>query len=312
VTCHSIAPPTRRRRTGPCRAVPRSPIAAIIPGMAMTTPAQARAGARLSDDQVRTYRRDGYLIVTEPIFPEAKFIALKTFFEALLDNLDTGQRPEAMDVPHFAHPELFEWLFADEVLDLVEPIIGPNIVLWSSHFICKPRGDGRRVPWHEDSAYWKGQLDPMEVCTVWLAIDPSTTQNGCMYVIPGTHDNGYSDYDPVDANANVFNSEIKPSQRKDQLAVPIELRPNQASLHDGRLQHSSPANTSDMRRCGYTMRYMPSSVRFTAGWRSQDGRALQNIYLARGKDLAGNSYADPTKSYPELSRFREQSGRKFH
>ena len=57
-----------------------------------------------------------------------------------------------MDVPHFKHPELFEWLLADEVLDFVEAFIGPDIALWSSHFISKPPGDGKRVPWHEDSA----------------------------------------------------------------------------------------------------------------------------------------------------------------
>lgn len=266
---------------------------------------------RLSDRQVQTYQREGYLVYADNVFPQAKFEKLKAYFEALLDNLDTGQRPEAMDVPHFAHPELFEWLFAEEVLDLVEPIIGPDIALWSSHFICKPKGDGKRVPWHEDSAYWKGSLDPMEVCTVWLAIDPSTTENGCMYVIPRTHDNGYSDYDPVDTAKNVFHTEITPSQRKDQLAVAIELQPNQASLHDGRLQHGSPVNNSDQRRCGYTMRYMPGSVKFTSR-ADANGRALHQVYLARGRDRAGNIYADPGKAYPELARFREQSGKKFH
>ncbi len=275
----------------------------------MTT--STSAPARLSDEQVQAYDRDGYLIVTDPILPEDKFNKLKDYFEGLLDNLATDQRPEAMDVPHFAHPELFEWLFADEVLDLVEPIVGPNIVLWSSHFICKPKGDGRRVPWHEDSAYWKGQLDPMQVCTVWLAIDLSTKANGCMYVIPGTHDNGFSDYDPVDASKNVFSTEIKPSHRKDQLALPIELHPNQASLHDGKLQHGSPANTSTMRRCGYTMRYMPASVHFASSHVNHNG-AVHQIYLTRGKDQAGNTYADSSKAYPELARFREQSGRKFH
>lgn len=275
------------------------------------TPIQSTGRLRLSDEQVQAYRREGYLIVREPIFSQAKFEKLKQYFESLLDNLDVGQRPEAMDVPHFVHPELFEWLFADEVLDLVEPILGPNIALWSSHFICKPKGDGKRVPWHEDSAYWKGSLEPMKVCTVWLAIDPSTTENGCMYVIPRTHDHGFSDYEPVDPAKNVFHTEITPSQRKDQLAVPVELQPNQASLHDGRLQHGSPANTSNLRRCGYTMRYMPSYVKHTSRC-DANGRPLHQIYLARGRDLAGNDYADPTRSYPELARFREQSGKKFH
>ena len=58
--------------------------------------------------------------------------------------------------------------------DFVERFIGPDIALWSSHFICKPSGDGQRVPWHEDSAYWGARLSEHEVLTVWLAIDDST------------------------------------------------------------------------------------------------------------------------------------------
>jgi ectoine hydroxylase-related dioxygenase (phytanoyl-CoA dioxygenase family) len=282
---------------------------ANIREMKPVSPNPPVSNARLSAQQVQQYQQDGYLIVRENVFPAAKFAKLKAHFEDKLDRLPSDVRPEAMDVPHFTDPALFEWLFAEEVLDLVQPIIGPDIALWSSHFICKPKGDGKRVPWHEDSAYWKGRLEPMTVCTVWLAIDPSTKQNGCMYVIPATHDNGFSDYDPVDPQQHVFSSEIKPSQRKDALAVPIELQPNQASLHDGKLQHSSPVNTSDMRRCGYTMRYMPTSVKFVA---PEISKYPHQIYLARGKDRAGNTYADPSRSYAELARYRETSGKKFH
>jgi ectoine hydroxylase-related dioxygenase (phytanoyl-CoA dioxygenase family) len=264
--------------------------------------------ARLTETQLAHYKAEGYLIFDQPVFPQARFDKLKAHFDAKLDNIEPGFRPEAMDVPHFTDPALFEWLFADEVLDLVEQVLGPNIALWSSHFICKPKGDGKRVPWHEDSAYWKGRIDPMEVCTVWLAIDPSTTKNGCMYVIPRTQDNGYSDYVPVDATANVFSSEITPSQRRDALAVPIELQPGYASMHDGKLQHGSPANTSDIRRCGYTMRYMPSYVKMDM----DKAAGAHQIYMARGRDLAGNTYADPSKVYAELARYREQSGKKFH
>src|SRR6185503_17441718 len=92
---------------------------------------------RLTDIQVQTYRQEGYLLVHENIFPEAKFTQLKAHFDDQLERLDPSVRPEAMDVPHFTDPALFEWLLADEVLDLVEPILGPDIALWSSHFICK-------------------------------------------------------------------------------------------------------------------------------------------------------------------------------
>ena len=106
----------------------------------------------LSADDVGTFRREGFLIYDRPVFGPAKFDALKQHFEDKLGALPDGYRPEAMDVPHFTDLKLFDWLMSDDVLDLVEPILGPNIALWSSHFICKPKGDGKRVPWHEDSS----------------------------------------------------------------------------------------------------------------------------------------------------------------
>ena len=263
---------------------------------------------RLSPEQVEFYNREGYLIYDQPVLEQKKFDALKTHFEELLADLPEGFRPEAMDVPHFADPQLFEWLFDDEVLDLVEPIIGPNIALWSSHFISKPQGDGKRVPWHEDSYYWRGRLDPMEVITVWLAIDPSTPENGCMYVIPHTHNTGrkgFSDYEDVDTSKNVFDIEVLKEQRPEDKAVPCILQPNEASLHDGRLMHGSAPNTSTLRRCGYTMRYMPTSVK----WNAEPGH---QIYLARGKDIAGNDYADPNKAYNELAHWRQFHKRGGH
>ena len=107
--------------------------------------------------------------------------------------------------------------------------------------------NGKRVPWHEDSYYWKGMMEPMEVVTVWLAIDPSTRENGCMNVIPRSL-HGYSDYEQVDPEKHVFPTEIKRHQFDESKAVAIELQPNQASLHDGRLMHGSQANTSEQRR----------------------------------------------------------------
>jgi len=266
--------------------------------------------SRLSPAEVEEFEREGYLIYDHPIFPQEKFDALKAHFESKLAEWPADERPEAMDTPHFADPKLFEWALADEVLDLVEPLLGPDITLFSTHFICKPTGDGRRVPWHEDSAYWKTKLTPVEVVTVWLAIDPSTVENGCMHVIPRTHltgKQGFSDYESVDTKKNVFSTEILPTQRKDELAVPIELEPNHASLHDARLMHGSPANESQKRRCGWTLRFIKSSTELTP-----KSHPTHLLYLARGKNLCGQPLADPTRSYPEVMERRYQRGIKSH
>ena len=73
--------------------------------------------------------------------------------------------------PHFEHPYLFKYLTHPRVLKVIERFIGPDIVLWSSHFISKRENDGMEVPWHQDGVYWGESLDPMHVITMWLAVD---------------------------------------------------------------------------------------------------------------------------------------------
>ena len=258
----------------------------------------------LTDQDISFFNEEGYLLYHHPLFPEPKFQNLKDFFEGMLDDLPEGARPEAMDVPHYAFPELFEWLLADEVLDFVERFIGPDIVLWSSHFLCKPPGKGLAVPWHEDSAYWGEMLDQHKVVTVWLAVDDSQPENGCMRVIPRTHHGGFSDYEAVDKASNVFDTRIVPSQFDESKAVDLAILAGECHLHHAKIVHGSNANTSRRRRCGYTMRYMPSEAAFNAG-----DKYPHAIYLARGEDKAGNTYADPTRRFePGANRWRSGFG----
>ncbi len=265
---------------------------------------------RLTPEEVEHYKTQGYVIPKLKVFSDEKFAALAEYFDEKLAAWPKDERPEQMDTPHFGDPKLNEWALAPEVVDLVEPLLGPDIILFSTHFICKPQGDGRRVPWHEDSAYWRRMLNPMEVATVWLAIDPSTTKNGCMYVIPQTHNTGqkgFSEYEGVDINTSVFDSEIIKRHRKDELAVPCELERNQCSLHDARTQHGSPPNTSDMRRCGWTLRFIPAATKL-----SEDYHDRHLMYLARGKNVLNQPLADPTKSYAHINDLRRKLGVKAH
>lgn len=267
-----------------------------------------KSNGRLTPAQIDRYSREGYLVFNQPVLPADKFASLKDYFEQLLAKLPPQERPESMDVPHFTHPRLLEWAMAPEILALVEPVVGHDVALFSTHFICKPKGNGKRVPWHEDSAYWNGLIQPMQVVTVWLAIDPSVRENGCMKVIPHTHltgKAGFSDYDPVDADKNVFHTEVTAAQRDESKQIYVELQPNECSLHDARIIHGSEANTSSMRRCGWTLRFCSTAVKFNefrfAG--------AHQVYLAQGKDLGGNTYADPTRAYPEVIARRQQNTR---
>ncbi len=258
---------------------------------------------RLTEQEVATYRREGYLSWHQQVMPKPKFERLVAHFDRKLKDLPPGAHPEQMDVPHFMDTALFEWLFDKDVLDLVQDVIGPDIDLFSSHFIAKPAGGSMRVPWHEDSNYWRDMLNPMEVVTVWLAIDDSDESNGCMYVIPRTHDNGFSEYYSVDPNKNLFMTEIRKGQFDESKQVPVTLKRGEASLHHAKLIHGSPANTSSRRRVGYTMRYTASSTRL-----QPSNLFKHQVYHARGKDYGINKYADPTKTYPQLMENRASKG----
>lgn len=238
---------------------------------------------RLSAEQAAHYREKGYLIYDQPVFDSATFDRLFQLFEENLARYGFDD----LDVIHFRDARLLDIVLSDAVLDLVEPVVGPNIGLWSTHFIAKPPKVGKATPWHEDSAYWDGRVSTMEgICTVWLALDRATQENGCMAVIPGTHANGFSQYEEVeDASKNIFATQIAAGQFDEKDAVYMELEPNHASLHEARIIHGAQANTSDNRRAGYTIRFFPTSSKVFP-----ERNPGHKIWLARGKDLAGNQY----------------------
>ncbi len=241
----------------------------------------------LTSQDVQFFRDNGYLLPGTQLFSERRLTELEEIFNDHLT--DKGDRlSDELDTPHFRDPRLMSFLLSDEVLDTVEPLVGPDIALWTSHFISKDPRTGRATPWHKDSAYWNGRLSAYDhIVTVWLALEnPSTTANGCMRVIPGSHlAGGFSEnYVPTDMSVQTFHAEIS-GVAEDQ-AVDFELARGEFSMHDGRIIHGAKANTSDLRRTGYTMRYFPASVKVleveqNAGWK---------VWLARGEDTAGNTY----------------------
>jgi hypothetical protein len=261
-----------------------------MPTAAATATTQLR---RLGADEVAAYRRDGFLFPRGELLPPEDFADLQRTFERLLGDWTGrfGQRPEMMDKPHWIYPELTRFTAHPRVLDLVEDLIGPDIVFFTSHFFCKPPGDGMRVPWHEDSAYWAGLMEPMEdVLTIWLALDPSTAENGCVRFVPGSHltpDGAYGNV--ADPKGNVFQRELVPeaAAEAERTAVDSVLSPGRCSIHHAKTIHGSRPNRSAMRRCGLTLRYFSSACRWTYQERDPDFP----IYLVRGRDHAGNPYA---------------------
>ena len=174
------------------------------------------------------------------------------------------------------------------MLDIVESLIGQDIGLWSSHFISKEPKIGRSTPWHSDAGYWNGRFEEFTgLVTIWLAIDRSDRENGCMRVIPGTHRTADGAYVPIDQSANTFNLELQDVDES--TAVLFELDPNECSFHDSRLVHGALANTSDRRRTGYTMRYFSQQMKLN---RNELCNEDHKIWHCRGENPNGNPVVD--------------------
>ena len=233
---------------------------------------------------VQFYGQNGYFLPQVQLFAPAQLAKLQTIFEEHLAHKGAKLSDE-LDTPHFEDERLLEFLLSQEALDFVEAILGPNLALWSSHFICKDPFVGRATPWHEDSAYWEGRVSSYDkIVTIWLALDPSTRENGCMRVIPQSHYNGFSDYERLnDLNSFTFDRQIK--EVDETKAVYFELQRGEFSMHDARIIHGAQANTSSFRRCGYTMRYFSTEIKVFP-----EKNPGFKLWLARGQDIAGNTY----------------------
>lgn len=240
---------------------------------------------KLTQKEVEFYKQNGYLLPSRPLLRQDKFDKLFDVFEEHLAN--RGElKPDELDVPHLKDKRLFDFLMDDDVLDVVEQVIGPNIGLWSSHFISKEPRTGKNTPWHEDSAYWKGRFDKFDnIVTIWLAIDMATKENGCMGVLPGSHNNGFSEYQEIVNNDHkIFNVEIKDKVDESNI-VWFELNKGNYSLHDSRIIHGANANTSDMRRTGYTMRYFSTDLILN---REHPHNINHTVYHCRGENKGDN------------------------
>ena len=215
----------------------------------------------ITSDQVQAFDEQGYLTGID-IHDANKAARCRAAFDELearegKENCEIGLQGRHID-------QRFTWELASEVkiLDWIEALIGPDILVLSTHFFCKyPTAEKQKfVAWHQDVTYWG--LDPPYALTAWYAIDDSDVDNGCMRVVPGTHRDGVVEHDKSARPGNLLsiNQEVA-FEVDDTKAVDLILKAGQISIHHGHLIHGSNPNLSARRRCGLTIRFCPPNVK---------------------------------------------------
>ncbi|MDH3742068.1 MAG: phytanoyl-CoA dioxygenase family protein, partial [Hyphomicrobiales bacterium] len=163
----------------------------------------------------------------------------------------------------------------DAVLDVVESLIGPDILLYNVTYIIKEAGSASHVSWHQDLTFW-GFNDDAQV-SMWLALSPATATSGCMRMISGSHKAGVHDHQLTEDETNVLYSGQTVNGVDEQNAVMCELQPGQASFHHGWTLHASMPNLGSDRRIGLNVQYLAPHMKQL---KNEGDSAL----LVRGKD----------------------------
>ena len=264
----------------------------------------------LTPDEIAHYQREGY-VIPEYRLPAARIDALCITLDRLIAE-NPGVRPEKLVSAHVERKpgqgvnrdgkndegvkgsrDFLALAMDPAILNLVEGVLGPDIILWGAHVFCKPAGDGYETPWHQDGHYWP--MRPLANCTVWVALEQSVIENGCLRVIPRshaqrvTHSHLREDRDDLTLTMRTEDAHFDPGT-----GVALELQPGQMSLHDVFLIHGAEPNTSGKRRTGIALRYMPGTSVFERDI-SLDGTgvatafATRPLWLLRGQDRTGRN-----------------------
>lgn len=214
------------------------------------------------NDEADQFDRDGFAVFRKVIDPA--LVAEADQHVKWLVHRYADLRPEHFHHPLIRNDAFWVRLVSDSrLLDIAERFLGPDIACFTAHYICKPPFDGHAVLWHQDGAYWN--LAPMEALTLWLAVDASTPENGCLKMIPGSHRIPLDKPEVRTGTPNMLYSSSRQALVDEWLersgVAELCLEPGDVSIHHPHILHCSEPNASARRRCGLDMGFIRTTTR---------------------------------------------------
>ncbi len=243
--------------------------------------------ASLSLEQIEQYRRDGYLFPIDCLTPEEV-----RHYRGRLEAFEQEQGDTFGKLPDLVRSKshmLFTWMAElvrhPKVLDTVESIIGPNILIYHLTSWLKEPNEPSHVSWHQDGTYFG--LEPAEQITAWIALTDSTPEMGCIKLLPGSHVIGQKPHEDTFSPGNLLSRGQTIRHRLDYANyVLMPLKAGQISLHHTHLVHCSDPNRGNRRRIGIGVSYIPTHCRLVNG-------ARVTASLVRGHDDYGHFDPEP-------------------
>ena len=245
---------------------------------------------KLSSAQVERYARDGFLSPVAALTPDeaADCRGKLAAFERAVGGPLTAP---GIDEPYRSRTHvLLAWVHAlvshHAILDAVEGLIGPNILVYTSTWFIKEPESAAIAAWHQDAKYFG--LRPHVHVTAWLALTDATAENGCMEFLPGSYHRGQLPHRAgvVAASVNRVGQAVT-LEIDDAPAVHAPLRAGEFSLHHTLCLHRSQPNRSSGRRVGLAISYVPTSAQHVGV------KHKMPAMLVRGVDTFGHFQLEP-------------------
>ncbi len=251
-------------------------------------PISATSGS-LTPEQVAFYNREGYIVIEDLLTPDdmapareamnekveeiaqrllksgkisdtasdASFeTRLARLFKGLTDDdfLDFGRSWRDRKIGYY------ELMSNPKILDAVESLIGAELFSNPAYNV-RPKVPGvaaGAVPWHQDKSYWPG-ANANPVITVWIPLVDATLENGCLHLIPRTHEKKAVVHDRENHSGTGYTTmpeDYIEKRKKEIIALPMKA--GSAVLFNDRLIHSSTPNNSQHVRWSVDLRYQPT------------------------------------------------------
>ncbi len=209
-----------------------------------------------------SYAENGYFFPLRAMSPSQARI-----YRSQLEALETASagislgNKDQLNFPHVIFQFANEIVRNSLILDVVEALVGPDILVWGSTFFIKEPHTESFVSWHQDLRYW-GLEKEDEVVSAWLALSPVNQANGCMRFIPKSHNTELVEHHDTFNDKNFLTRGQEAKVDIDEAeTVQVELQPGEVSFHHGRLLHASASNHSDQRRIGLAINYISAQNR---------------------------------------------------
>jgi hypothetical protein len=237
----------------------------------------------LSREQVASYQREGYLVLPD-LVSEPELLLLESTFQRFIEGRVPGMDRDFCDMsgpygrafedfnlvnavlPRVYDPSLVGNVFERRAAGIARKLIGDDITLDYDQFLAKrPKRDRAVFAWHQDLGYWPTGTPDTRTVTCSLALDDATLENGCLQVVPGSHreselrphrPSAWSSSPELREEAHTLTVELRPTDT----IVPLPVRRGSITVHNERIVHGSPGNTTDGWRRTYVVAFRSLST----------------------------------------------------